>query len=1087
MTICLNMIVRNEAPVIRRCLDSVLPFIDAWAIVDTGSTDGTQELIREHLAAIPGELFERPWVNFAHNRTEALQLAAGRADYILVIDADEILEHDGGFSMPALSADSYNVEVRYGGCTYLRKQLVKASLPWRYVGVVHEYLHCDDARGGAVLDGLRTIPRHDGSRARDPQTYRRDALLLENALLDEPDNARSVFYLAQSYRDADDPELAIRHYKRRVDMGGWPEEVWFSLYQIAVLRERLGHPWAEVMQDYLAAHQYQPDRAGSLYRIGMHYQGLRQHALSHVFFAQAMRIPLPKGNRLFVERALYDVLLPVEYSVACYYVGDHENAIEISNRLLRTGMLPPAAVDQVVRNRRFSLEALLPKLHGISLTPLDVEVVPMQRGWETSLAALPPHTIVLPLPPGRQVAAPGTLARIRAAFEDAGCALLYGNSGGAMPPSGPRAFEEQGAALAGDSPLVFRASLLRNAAGEGPLAERLWRAAGWFRTRFLDEPLTAAVDTAAVDMMPKQRPLISCLLVTRDRLALAKRAIRCFAEQTYPNRELVIVTDGTGDFREALLRHARDLGVERCRLVIAEDGTPLGRLRNLSIDAAAGELVCQWDDDDANHPDRLAVQAEALFREGARASFFTDHLQFLEEKKLLFWIDWTAGGRITDQRRFFPGSLLMFRDVPFRYPESGAWARRGEDSVLLEQLIRNVKIASLSGMAHLYLYQYHGANTFDREHHYNMSVCAAPVELLRAREEVIRKAVACYGLEEPVTVAGSNGPAFVIGAAPAAPPARPRPGFASRLAEALAADDHFRPHAPVDVDIVKEVRGHATRLHCIDVAFDGRRERYWVKAHVGAPRKAYEEWSFLRERAPFRAFDLAEPVAYLPALRSLVTRHAGGERLQACASRQTDERLDRVARDVGAWLGSFHRSGTGDRSAHPAETLVDDLAQRLGSVARMFALPGEAVDETVAKAREIAGAIPAADLERVRTHGDFSAFNVLVAGNGGTIIDPSFEPSVARLGNYCTRHEDVARFLASLTAAPGLSLERQRRAAARFRDGYVETAGVDPLASPAMSLLRAKYGLQAIIDHWSPSLEAAHHRGVPDLMNEWLA
>jgi glycosyltransferase involved in cell wall biosynthesis len=85
------MIVKNEAHVIRRCLDAVRPFIDNWIIVDTGSTDGTQAIIREHLEDIPGELFERPWQNFGHNRSEALALARAKADYIFVIDADNQL------------------------------------------------------------------------------------------------------------------------------------------------------------------------------------------------------------------------------------------------------------------------------------------------------------------------------------------------------------------------------------------------------------------------------------------------------------------------------------------------------------------------------------------------------------------------------------------------------------------------------------------------------------------------------------------------------------------------------------------------------------------------------------------------------------------------------------------------------------------------------------------------------------------------------------------------------------------------------------------------------------------------------------
>ena len=84
--ICLNMIVRNEAHIIHELIASVAAHIDSWVIVDTGSTDGTQDLIRRLMAerGIPGELVERPWRNFGSNRTEALELAQGRGDYIWV-------------------------------------------------------------------------------------------------------------------------------------------------------------------------------------------------------------------------------------------------------------------------------------------------------------------------------------------------------------------------------------------------------------------------------------------------------------------------------------------------------------------------------------------------------------------------------------------------------------------------------------------------------------------------------------------------------------------------------------------------------------------------------------------------------------------------------------------------------------------------------------------------------------------------------------------------------------------------------------------------------------------------------------------
>jgi glycosyltransferase involved in cell wall biosynthesis len=77
--ICLNMIVRNEAHIVREVLDAVAPYISAWVIVDTGSDDGTQDLIRAHMSGhgIPGELHERPWRDFGHNRSEALTWPRG--------------------------------------------------------------------------------------------------------------------------------------------------------------------------------------------------------------------------------------------------------------------------------------------------------------------------------------------------------------------------------------------------------------------------------------------------------------------------------------------------------------------------------------------------------------------------------------------------------------------------------------------------------------------------------------------------------------------------------------------------------------------------------------------------------------------------------------------------------------------------------------------------------------------------------------------------------------------------------------------------------------------------------------------------
>src|SRR6516162_8469489 len=106
------MIVRNEAHIVTEVLDSVAPHISSWVIVDTGSNDGTQDLSRKHMArlGIPGELHERPWRNFGHNRSEALTLAQGHGDYIWVMDADDIVLGTPDFNR--LGADIYFLPYR---------------------------------------------------------------------------------------------------------------------------------------------------------------------------------------------------------------------------------------------------------------------------------------------------------------------------------------------------------------------------------------------------------------------------------------------------------------------------------------------------------------------------------------------------------------------------------------------------------------------------------------------------------------------------------------------------------------------------------------------------------------------------------------------------------------------------------------------------------------------------------------------------------------------------------------------------------------------------------------------------------------
>ena len=167
-------------------------------IVDTGSPDNTQNVIRKHMAnlGIGGELYERPWHDFGHNRTEALTLAQGHGDYIWVIDADDLVVGTPDFS--GLTADVYLVTPAPGRRLHLlARQLFRDGKPWRYKGVVHEYAECDEAAYDEQrIEGDYYIEsRRLGGRNKDPEKYARDRDLLLAEVERNPEDARSVFYL----------------------------------------------------------------------------------------------------------------------------------------------------------------------------------------------------------------------------------------------------------------------------------------------------------------------------------------------------------------------------------------------------------------------------------------------------------------------------------------------------------------------------------------------------------------------------------------------------------------------------------------------------------------------------------------------------------------------------------------------------------------------------------------------------------------------------------------------------------------------------------------------------------------------------
>ena len=360
--ICLNMIVRNEAHIVEEALDAVAPYISSWVIVDTGSNDGTQDLIRNHMAClgIPGELYERPWRNFGHNRTEALTLAQDHGDYIWVMDADDTVVGTPNFTR--LGADIYWLRcVDVNADIFWMPQLFRDGVRVRWVGVTHEYAAWDyDSCVEVRLEGEYHIEdRHLSARNLSGQKLERDRDLLLAEVERNPEDARSVFYLAETYLCSGDFVNARKWYARRAEMGGWDEDRYYAMCRIAESMSKLGEPWPDVQDAYLRAWEFRPTRAEPLYQIAYRYRLDQRYRLGYLFAKRAAEIPLPEQDTLFVRAEIYAWRAIDEQAVCASWIDKPAEAFTLYRRLLARPDLPDEDRQRIAGNRDLCVPTMI--------------------------------------------------------------------------------------------------------------------------------------------------------------------------------------------------------------------------------------------------------------------------------------------------------------------------------------------------------------------------------------------------------------------------------------------------------------------------------------------------------------------------------------------------------------------------------------------------------------------------------------------------------------------------------------------------------------------------------------------------------
>lgn len=364
----LCMIVKNEAPILARCLDSVKNLVDHVLIVDTGSTDGTQQLVLDWLEEnqITGCVVESSWKDFATNRTEALARMRSLSfiDYTLMIDADDQLEYAYGLPSPYwkenLTADQISILVHHDGIQYARPHLMRNNKPFYYRGVTHEFLDCAEPVTKGFNSAVRLRVGTDSHRRTQGNKFENDLQLLTQALRTETDpmmHSRYAFYLAQTYKDMGRLQEAWEAYAYRGTLGGWVEERYVSFYEFASLWLKLGLSKEHAIQHYLMAYEIVPHRAEALHGAAKLCRELRRYQQGYLLTHQGLTLPLPV-NGLFVSPWIYTYGLLDEFSIAAYHVGHHQESLMACERLLTEGHIPDSERPRIEQNRQAALSAL---------------------------------------------------------------------------------------------------------------------------------------------------------------------------------------------------------------------------------------------------------------------------------------------------------------------------------------------------------------------------------------------------------------------------------------------------------------------------------------------------------------------------------------------------------------------------------------------------------------------------------------------------------------------------------------------------------------------------------------------------------
>jgi glycosyltransferase involved in cell wall biosynthesis len=331
----LVMIVKNSGKEIVSMLEKNKPYIDYWTILDTGSTDGTQERIRETMKDLPGELFEEPFVDFEYSRNRSLDLAGEKCEWYIILDDTYIIVNGeklrNYLKKDCKDKDNLTVTVEDKKSAYPSLRIIRSNTGYRYKYRVHEIIivpstYLLETDIASISDSTESKYMENRSQER----YKRDYKMLKEDFEKDPKDGRLCSYLAKTCGILNKKEESLKYFKKRLKIGGDPNEIYEA--QVYITNYKSNNKVSE--KDILEIYKKYPNAQLSVRNVVGFYHSRCKYELAFKYALEYFSKNLDKDNIFFNNnKGVYEELTYM-YVDLCFLTNNIDFGIKLLKNIL---------------------------------------------------------------------------------------------------------------------------------------------------------------------------------------------------------------------------------------------------------------------------------------------------------------------------------------------------------------------------------------------------------------------------------------------------------------------------------------------------------------------------------------------------------------------------------------------------------------------------------------------------------------------------------------------------------------------------------------------------------------------------------